>query len=162
MKTSKKVVAALAAVTVFGGLSIGAPMQAQARPAWQHHEGQHANPEMQRALENLQSARDYLESARHDFGGHRQTAQNTTSHAIDQVKDGLEYVHAHVYIKPVSYDGRNPLLHDALTKLQAARDDLSNANPDYDGHRQKALDYTNSAITEVHRALNDDHHNHHR
>ena len=161
MKTSKKVVAAVAAVAVFGGMSVGAPMPAQARPYGQAHGWHHVNSEMQRALENLQSARDYLESARHDFGGHRQAAQNTTSHAIDQVKDGLEYMHVHVFVRPVGHTGRDPLLNDALTKLQTARDDLSNAKHDYDGHRQKALDYTNSAITEVHQALSVHRHHHH-
>ncbi|MEO6907454.1 MAG: hypothetical protein ABI210_06150 [Abditibacteriaceae bacterium] len=158
MKTSKKVVAALAAVAVFGGMSVGAPIQAQAAPNWQAHGWHHRNPEMHRALKNLQRARDYLESARHDFGGHRQTAQNITNQAIDQVKDGLEFTHDHVYVKPADHTGRDPLLKDALTKLQAARGDLSNAKHDYDGHRQKALDLTNNAITEVNRALSEHHH----
>ncbi|MEO6907455.1 MAG: hypothetical protein ABI210_06155 [Abditibacteriaceae bacterium] len=154
MKTSKKVVAALVAVAVFGGMTVGAPMQAQARPYWQANGWHHVHPEMQRALEDLQRARDFLDSARHDYGGHRQTAQDLTNHAIDQVKDGLDYMHVHVYVKPVHHTGHDPLLHDALTKLHEARDQLSSAKQDYDGHRQKALDYTNLAITEVHNALN--------
>ena len=160
MKTCRKVVAALAAVAVVGGMTVGVSTQAQARPNWHVHARHDTHPEMQRALEDLQLARDYLGSAHHDSGGHHQSVQDLTNQAIDQVKDGLEYAHVHVFVRPVSHSGHNSQLRDALTKLQAARDDLSKAKHDYDGHRQKALDYTNSAISEVNRALSDHHHHH--
>jgi len=149
MKMSKKTVAALAAVVVFGGMTVGAPMQAQAHALIHIDLGHHDHPELDRALGNLESAQIDLQSRSHHADSHLDKARDLTSHAIDQVQQAFSSVHRSA--------NAHARLEDALTKLQSARDDLSNAKHEFDGHRQKALDLTNHAIDEVNQALNHHH-----
>jgi cob(I)alamin adenosyltransferase len=47
-------------------------------------------PEMQGALNDLQSARSHLRSGKEGFGGHRQNALSAVERAIAEVKAGLQ------------------------------------------------------------------------
>jgi len=49
------------------------------------------HPEMHRALHALERAKEDLEHAAHDFGGHRAKALELTNQAIQEVKAGLAY-----------------------------------------------------------------------
>lgn len=51
---------------------------------------------------------------------------------------------------------RHPMIERALRALEAARDDLQDAKHDYCGHRAEALEATNDAIRQLHRALGSD------
>jgi len=49
------------------------------------------HPEMKRALHALERAKEDLEHAAHDFGGHRAKALQLTQQAIEEVKAGLAF-----------------------------------------------------------------------
>ncbi len=66
-------------------LAVAAPGIAQA-------EGQ---PAMQAALKNLKEARQNLEQASHDKGGHRGKAMKMIDDAIEQVKAGMKFDNKH-------------------------------------------------------------------
>jgi hypothetical protein len=52
-------------------------------------------PHMRAALEALQRARQELQAAEHDKGGHREKAINLTDQAIKQVQAGANYDRSH-------------------------------------------------------------------
>jgi hypothetical protein len=52
----------------------------------------------------------------------------------------------------------HPIIHDAIDRVQGARDILVNdADRDFRGHRAKAVDHLNAALSELHQALESDH-----
>ena len=57
----------------------------------EHPEHQERHPEMRHALHALEKAREALQHAAHDFGGHRAKALELTDQAIREVKEGLEF-----------------------------------------------------------------------
>jgi hypothetical protein len=52
-------------------------------------------PHMQKALTHLNQARDELQQASNDKGGHRQNALDLVNRAITQVEKGMEYAKEH-------------------------------------------------------------------
>jgi hypothetical protein len=52
-------------------------------------------PHMRAALQQLEAAKDQLQKASHDKGGHRVKAIALTSEAIEQVKKGIEFDDKH-------------------------------------------------------------------
>lgn len=50
-----------------------------------------AHPHIRAAIHELQEARRELETAAHDFGGHRKEAIESVDNAIKQLKEALEY-----------------------------------------------------------------------
>jgi len=74
-KTSTLVLAGFCAFTAGNAI-----LEAQAEP----------QPHMVSALKNLNDAKDQLEKATHDKGGHRAAAAKLTKDAIEQVKKGIE------------------------------------------------------------------------
>lgn len=54
-----------------------------------------AQPHMDAALHHLQEAREELERASPNKGGHREKAIKLTDDAINQVRDGIEYANHH-------------------------------------------------------------------
>lgn len=75
-KTSTLVLAAALAFTAGNAV-----YEAQAEP----------QPHMVSALKNLNDAKDQLEKATHDKGGHRAAALKLTKDAIEQVKKGIAH-----------------------------------------------------------------------
>jgi len=75
------VVNAFASVTYAGGGDM--PLE--------HPEHQERHPEMRHALHALEKAKEALQHAAHDFGGHRAKALELTDQAIREVKEGLEF-----------------------------------------------------------------------
>jgi hypothetical protein len=61
------------------------PTAAAASPAPEHH------PEIHEAIASLRRAREHLEHAAHDFGGHRVEALKATDEAIHQWEVCLKY-----------------------------------------------------------------------
>jgi hypothetical protein len=55
----------------------------------------HEQPQMQSALEHLKAAKNALEAASHDHGGHREKALSATNTAIREVKEGIEFAEKH-------------------------------------------------------------------
>jgi anti-sigma-K factor RskA len=54
-----------------------------------------AQPNMQAAIENLQKAKDALQKATADKGGHRVKAIAATNEAIEETKKGIAYDNHH-------------------------------------------------------------------
>lgn len=65
-------------------LAQGERSEAQGLPGIKH-------PMMHKALEALEAAKAELESARHDFGGHRKAALEAIHRAHEQIKICLKY-----------------------------------------------------------------------
>ena len=49
------------------------------------------HPQIERALMALQNAKEHLQAAAHDFGGHRAEAMRATDEAIHQLEVCLKY-----------------------------------------------------------------------
>ena len=49
------------------------------------------HPEIREAIESLRRAKDHLQHAAHDFGGHRVEAIKATDEAIRQLQDCLKF-----------------------------------------------------------------------
>lgn len=54
-------------------------------------EAQERHPEIRRAIRALENARNYMEHAAHDFGGHRVAALKECDEAIRQLREALRY-----------------------------------------------------------------------
>lgn len=70
----------LAGAVATAGLTLAAAT-AQAEP----------HPEIHRAINALEKAKDYMEHAAHDFGGHRVDALRDCDVAIRQLREALKY-----------------------------------------------------------------------
>src|SRR4051812_36239546 len=102
-------------------------------------------PNMQAARGHLISARNSLQRATPDKGGHRVNAIRLVNSAIAEVNAGLAYDRRHNHatsINPESLFGTpdQPNMKDALNALENAKDSLNRATADKGGHRAKALD----------------------
>ena len=51
------------------------------------------HPEIRRAIDALEKARDYLKHAAHDFGGHREHALKDCDAALVQLREALKFDH---------------------------------------------------------------------
>jgi hypothetical protein len=60
-------------------------------PAMSPASAQGRHPEIREALNALHRAKDHLEHAAHDFGGHRADALHATDEAIHQLQICLDY-----------------------------------------------------------------------
>jgi hypothetical protein len=52
-------------------------------------------PHMQAALESLRQAKEHLQQAEHDKGGHREKAIKSVDAAIKHVEEGMKYDNTH-------------------------------------------------------------------
>lgn len=80
-------VLALGLVTLTPMISVAAtpaPAPAQEKGAEQH-------PHIRSAIRELREARHELETAAHDFGGHRKEALEAVDNAIKQLQEALQY-----------------------------------------------------------------------
>ena len=89
-----KITAILAAGLGAAGFAFSQPAQAQgpmppAPPTSRPHRGGERHPEIRRALRNLQQAKENLQRAAHDLGGHREQALDLVQRAIDQCQQAL-------------------------------------------------------------------------
>ena len=62
-----------------------------ARPPAAVQQKKEAHPHIRAALQELRGARQELETAAHDFGGHRKEALESVDNAIKQLQLALQY-----------------------------------------------------------------------
>lgn len=87
-----KRVGALALLVGLVSLTTTKSVAAPPAPAAQEKkEGGEHHPHIRAAIRELQEARHELETAAHDFGGHRVEAMQAIDNAIKQLKEALEY-----------------------------------------------------------------------
>ncbi len=79
----KRLASAVAVAVVM--LFLVFPSTAPASPAPEPH------PEIHAAIESLRNAREHLQHARHDFGGHRVDAIHSIDEAIHQLQICMQY-----------------------------------------------------------------------
>lgn len=124
------------------------------------------HPQIRKAINALEAARGDLQSAAHDFCGHREAALQATNAAIDGLRLALQYDRASLDNAPLASDvklvnaayaperfERHPRIRAAIKALEAARNDLQHAAHDFGGHRARALEVTNGAIEQLRLAL---------
>jgi hypothetical protein len=137
---SFSLMAALAAGLLFPGLSLG---------------GGKPHPHIHHALFELREARSELKAAGHNFGGHRREAIRDIDSAVGQLEKALKFSgdkrpfkgnpKAEVYKKYATY----PHIRHAVVELKETVSELKAASHNYGGHRQRALDATRAAITQL-------------
>ena len=116
-------------------------------------------PNMQAARANLITARNELQRATPDKGGHRVNAIGLVNSAIAEVNLGIDYDRRHNHPSPVTLETLfagspdQPHMQNALTALENAKDNLNKATTDKGGHRVKAIDYVKDAISEVKKGI---------
>lgn len=115
---------------------------------------QAANPtHINNAYRKLRRAHYVLEHSCHRLGGHRKAALDQVQMAINQVK--LAAQAKHHALPAVSESGNlrvkqgqaHPYIHDALRECRGAKNELVAAKHDFGGHRAKALNHVNAAIS---------------
>ena len=104
-------------------------------------------PFMMAARADLNKAKNQLQLALHDKGGHRAKAVGLVNSAIAEVNAGIAYDRQHNHFVLTMRD--QPHMQSALDALQSAKTNLQNATADKGGHRVKALEFVNAAIDEV-------------
>jgi tetratricopeptide (TPR) repeat protein len=139
------------------------------------------HPHIHASLRELREAKAELETAAHDFGGHRADAVKAVEHAIRQLAQALKFDPAGVQAnratkqpdKAVEPDPataqakhaegqqgehgeRHPHIHAALKELQEAKVELETAAHDFGGHRAEAVKAVEQAIRQLHKALESD------
>jgi len=77
----------LTTCVVAAGLLMPLAFTVQAEPPFGHEH----HPEIHEALHALKNARDHLQNANHDFGGHRDAALRACDAAIEQLHLALQY-----------------------------------------------------------------------
>ena len=120
-------------------LIVGAAVAVSATPPDQ--------PFMTAARADLNKAKNQLQLALHDKGGHRAKAVGLVNSAIAEVNAGIAYDRQHNHAVLTMPD--QPHMQSALDALQSAKTNLQNAEADKGGHRVKALEFVNAAIDEV-------------
>src|SRR5215831_8092586 len=126
------------------------------------------HPVIHRAIRALEAAKVYMESAPHDFCGHRVAALTESNLALNEL--GLAVIcdkrkdksTGSISLQTSPLDNasagyateRHPLIRQAIDALQAARHDLNSASHHYCGHRIEALEAVNRALTQLRLALN--------
>lgn len=114
---------------------------------------------MKAARGDLQTAKSELQKATPDKGGHRVRAIALVNSAIAQVNAGIAFDRRHNHPSNLTAEALfagspdQPHMQSALTALESARNNLERATADKGGHRVKALDYTNDAISEVKKGI---------
>jgi hypothetical protein len=89
----KRVVRFLLAMFVAGAMSLPAIGQQQSVPKsnFQGQGHREVHPHIRAAIRELQEAKKELQSAAHDFGGHREDAVKACDEAINQLRQALQY-----------------------------------------------------------------------
>jgi hypothetical protein len=111
-------------------------------------------PFMRAARADLQTAKNQLQQATPDKGGHRVKAMSLVNQAIAQVNAGIAFDRRHNHAESIFAGGPDqPHMTAALTALESAKNNLERATADKGGHRSRALDYVKDAISEVKKGI---------
>ena len=89
----------LAAITIVAGfmspaLLMAQPPQGESKKQEareERHEGKEQHPHIRAAIHELQEAKNELQTAAHDFGGHRVEAIEAIDNALKQLRQALQY-----------------------------------------------------------------------
>ena len=116
-------------------------------------------PNMQAARGNLMTAKNELQRATADKGGHRAKAIGLVNSAIAEVNAGIAFDRRHDHASALTTETLfagvpdQPHMQNALNALENAKDNLNRATADKGGHRAKAIDYVKDAISEVKKGI---------
>jgi hypothetical protein len=91
--TSMIEVGALMLALSFPMAALAAPPASKPQPKAAASPAQEPHPEIHEAIESLRHAREHLNHANHDFGGHRADAIRSIDEAIHQLQICLRYEH---------------------------------------------------------------------
>jgi len=88
-----KLYAAMAAVALACAMSLPAVPQDRddKKPTGEKHEGMEQHPEIASAMNHLREAKQNLEHAAHDFGGHRAEALKHVNQALEECRQAMAY-----------------------------------------------------------------------
>ena len=136
MKT--RIALALSALLTFGVIAGAAPDQ----------------PYMRAARSDLQTAKNQLQQANANKGGHRVKAIALVNQAIAQTNAGIAYDRRHNHAAALNVGTADqPHMTAALAALESAKNNLDRASSDKGGHRAKAIDLVKDAIDEVKKGI---------
>ena len=116
-------------------------------------------PFMRAARADLLTAKDQLQRATPDKGGHRVNAISLVNQAIARVNAGIAYDRRHNHASALTADALfagaadQPHMTAALAALESAKNNLERASGDKGGHRARALDLVKDAISEVKKGI---------
>ena len=115
-------------------------------------------PFMKAARGDLNTARNQLQQATPDKGGHRVKAIGLVNSAIAEVNAGIAFDRRHNHATPgaeglFATSPDQPHMETALLALESAKNNLERATADKGGHRAKAIDYVKDAIDEVKKGI---------
>ena len=116
-------------------------------------------PFMRAARADLQTAKNQLQRATPDKGGHRVKAISLVNQAIAQVNAGIAYDRRHNHASTLKAESLfagapdQPHMTAALAALESAKNNLERASADKGGHRGRALDLVKNAISEVKKGI---------
>ncbi|MEK6333948.1 MAG: hypothetical protein AABM67_03305 [Acidobacteriota bacterium] len=115
-------------------------------------------PFMQAARGDLNTARNELQKANANKGGHRVKAIGLVNSAIAEVNAGIAFDRQHNHAKLNAGElfaaaPDQPHMQTALLALESARNNLERATADKGGHRAKAIDLVKDAIDEVKKGI---------
>jgi len=137
-------------MVLFGSLMMPASSNAGGEP----------HPLIRRAVNALQAAKGDLQSAAHDFCGHRVEALEASNAALTQLQQALrcDKVSSQPDLEgapePMAGGGEpHPRIYNAINALGAAEGDLQDAAHDYCGHRVAALGAVRTALTQLRAAV---------
>jgi len=111
-------------------------------------------PFMQSARADLLTAKNQLQRAKANKGGHRVKAIGLINQAIAEVNAGIEYDRRHNHARAlVAGAPDQPHMQAALAALESALNNLERATGGKGGHRAKAIDIVKDAISEVKKGI---------
>lgn len=125
-------------------------------------------PFMESAKVNLNQAKNNLNKATADKGGHRNKARELTNQALSEVNQGIRYDRRNgqenfsideVFTGVETSSADQPYMEKAKKDLEQALDNLKKATADKGGHRNKAIDLVKEAIDEVEKGIKYDRRN---
>jgi hypothetical protein len=133
-------------------------------PAYSNAGGE-PHPLLRRAFNALHAAKGDLQSAAHDYCGHRLDALGAANEAIGQLDQALgceaggkkkSSTDVEFEAADPSWSGGgepHPKIYNAINALGAAEGDLQNAAHDYCGHRAAALGAVQNALKQLRAAV---------
>ncbi len=125
-------------------------------------------PFMESARVNLNQAKNNLNKATADKGGHRNKARNLVNQALIEVNKGIRFDRRNgqenfaaeeIFSGFEASSADQPFMEKAKTDLEQALNNLKKATADKGGHRNKAIDLVKEAIDQVERGIKYDRRN---
>lgn len=125
-------------------------------------------PFMESAKVNLNQAKNNLNKATQDKGGHRNKARDLVNQALSEVNQGIRYDRRNgnenfaadeIFTDFGTNSPDQPFMEKAKNDLEDALKNLNKATADKGGHRNKAIGLVKDAIDEVEKGIKYDRRN---